>query len=58
MLDEIVVSGGELGGQDVQLLDRGRGEQLAGLLTESGSNCSRQVRVAAGVIGEHIENPE
>ena len=58
MLDEIVVSGGELGSQDVQRLDRGLAEQFAGLLAESGRNRARQVRVAAGVIGEHVEDPE
>ena len=53
-----MVSGGELRGQDVQLLDRGLAEQFAGLLAESGRNRARQVRVAAGVIGEHVEDPE
>ncbi|EEQ79736.1 hypothetical protein STAWA0001_0340, partial [Staphylococcus warneri L37603] len=53
-----MVSGGELGGQDVQLLDRRLAEQFAGLLAESGRNCAGQVRVAAGVVGEHVEDPE
>jgi len=53
-----VVSGGEFGAQDVELLDRRLAEQFAGLLAESGRNRAGQVRVAAGVIGEYVEDPE
>lgn len=53
-----VVSGGELGVQDVELLDRRFAEQFARLLAESSSDCAGQVRVAAGVIGKHVEDPK
>ena len=57
-LDEIMVSGGDFGAPDVQLFDRGLAEQFAGLLAESGRNRARQVRVAAGVIGNTSKIPK